>query len=75
MLSTGDPSTLGTYKKLAKIFGEKAETFIQNKIDESPNGENEEVLAPEGQMIFILSSMMEQNETKQENDYGEQKKT
>lgn len=58
-LSTGDVSTLGTYKKLAKIFGKKAEDFIQQKIEDSPNGENEEVIADESQMMILLSSMME----------------
>jgi len=57
-ISTGDPSTLGTYKKLATIFGEKAVKFIQDKIDESPDGENEEVIADERQMMFLLMSMM-----------------
>ena len=58
-LSTGDASTLGTYKKLAKIFGKKAEDFIQQKIEDSPNGENEEVIADETQMMILLSSMIE----------------
>ncbi|KKN04842.1 hypothetical protein LCGC14_1093370 [marine sediment metagenome] len=58
-LSTGDSSTLGTYKKLASVFGDKAVKFIQKKIDESPNGENEEVIAPESQMIQIFVSMLE----------------
>ena len=57
-LSTGDDSTLGSYKKLAVIFGEKAVDFIQRKIDESPNGENEEVIAHESQMIQLLATMI-----------------
>jgi len=57
-LSTGEESTLKTYKKLAVIFGEKAVDFIQKKIDESPNGEAEEVLADERQMLMLLSSLM-----------------
>lgn len=58
-VSTGDPSTLGTYKRIAPFFGDKAVKFIQDKIDESPNGEEEEVLAEESQMILLLGSMME----------------
>ena len=54
MLSTGDPSTLGSYKKLAVIIGDKAVAFIQKKIDESPNGEDEEVIADERQMVHLL---------------------
>jgi len=58
-LSTGEDSTLGTYKKMCVLFGKKAENFIQKKIDESPNGENEEVIADERQMIQLLASMIE----------------
>ena len=58
MLSTGQPSTLGEYKKLAAIFGPKAVKFIQTKIDESPHGEKEIVEADETQMMALLSSMI-----------------
>lgn len=58
-ISTGDPSTLRTYKQIAKFFGEKAEAFIQKKIDESPNGEDEEVISEETQMLQLLGSMIE----------------
>ena len=57
-LSTGDDSTLGNYKKLAGFFGDKAVAFIQDRIDKSPKGENEEVIADESQMIFLLASLM-----------------
>lgn len=63
-LSTGDDATLGNYLKLAKlVFGEdsKAASFIQKKIDESPHGEDEEVVAAESQMIFLLMDMEKQN--------------
>ena len=53
-LSTGDDATLGTYLKIAQLFGPKAEKLIQNKIDNSPNGEDEEVLADETQMLHML---------------------
>ena len=56
-LSTGDPSTLGTYKKLSKLFSAKAQKFIQDKIDSSPNGEDEEVIAHETQMMVLLASL------------------
>jgi len=58
ILSTGDPSTLGAYKKLAVIFGDKAVQFIQDKIDSHEKGEAEEVLAGEGQMMYILASFL-----------------
>lgn len=57
-LSTGDPSTLGTYLRLAEIFGPKAVEFIQKKIDESPNGADEEVIADESQMLLLLMSFL-----------------
>jgi len=57
IISTGDPSTLGTYKKIAVIFGEKAVEFIQAKIDESANGEDEIVIAHESQMMILFASL------------------
>ena len=60
-LSTGDDATLGNYRKLAKaVFGQesKAVKFLDDKIAESPNGENEEVLADEGQMVYLLGTMV-----------------
>ncbi|WP_157674253.1 hypothetical protein [Endozoicomonas ascidiicola] len=57
VLSTGDPSTLGSYKKMCILFSRKAQEFIQKQIDESPHGENEIVIADECQMIMLLGSM------------------
>jgi hypothetical protein len=57
-ISTGEPSTLGTYLKIAKFFGPKAEEFIQHKINNSANGTEEEVLADERQMLQVFGSMM-----------------
>lgn len=59
-LSTGADSTLGEYRKLAVAFigaGSKAVAFIDQKIKDSPNGEKEEVLADEGQMVHVLMSL------------------
>lgn len=53
-------ATLGNYRKLASaFFGEdsKAVKFLDDKIAESPNGENEEVIADEGQMVYLLGTM------------------
>ncbi len=58
-LSTGHDATLGNYRKLAATFwGEtsSAVKFLDTKIAESPNGENEEVLADETQMIQVLAA-------------------
>lgn len=57
-LSTGDDSTLGNYRKLSvAFFGEDsgAVKFLDEKIAESPNGEGEEVIADEGQMVMMLA--------------------
>lgn len=56
-LSTGEDSTLGNYLKLAKlVFGENgnAVKFLEAKIAESPNGEAEEVISDETQMVYLL---------------------
>lgn len=59
-LSTGDDSTLANYRKLAAaVFGEdsKAVAFLDKKIEDSPNGDAEEVLVDEGQMIQMMASL------------------
>lgn len=59
-LSTGQDSTLGNYRGLASVFfGKDSEAvkFLDKKIAESKNGENEEVLADETQMIYLLMSL------------------
>lgn len=60
ILSTGQDSTLGNYRKMtAAIFGEdsKAVEFLDKKIAESPNGENEEVIVEESQAVLMLSTI------------------
>lgn len=56
-LSTGQASTLGNYLNLTKMFfGETspAVKFLQDKIDKSPMGAEEEVIADESQMLHLL---------------------
>jgi hypothetical protein len=63
LLSTGDPSTLGNWRKLsAAFFGEDSAPtkFIQGKIDEQ--GEDMEVVSDEGQFILALLAMNMQEE-------------
>lgn len=60
-LSTGTDSTLGNYRNLASaLFGEESEAvkFLDGKIADSPNGEREEVVADESQMLYLLGSTM-----------------
>ena len=49
---------------IAEMLGDKAVKFIQDKIVESPNGENEEVIADERQMLLVLASMLPKQEQK-----------
>ena len=61
-ISTGEPSNLKTYKNIALILSGSEESkvvrFFDDKIAQSPNGENEEVIADEGQMIYLIMSML-----------------
>ncbi len=59
-LSTGMPSTLGSYLKLCNIFfGEESvqTKFILEKIASNPNGADEEVIAEESQMMYLLFNL------------------
>jgi hypothetical protein len=59
-LSTGRDSSLGEYLRICTaIFGEDspATKFIAEKIKDSPNGEMEEVIADERQMVWLLTKM------------------
>lgn len=60
MLSIGIPSTLGNWLGLCEAtFGkDSAPTkFIQQKIDDSKNGADEEVIADERQLLHYLGQM------------------
>ncbi len=57
-LSTGVDATLGNYLKLATVvFGKesKAVKFLEEKI--SKDRENDEVIAPESQMVYLLGQI------------------
>lgn len=56
-LSTGEDSTLENYRKIAETFGEKAVAFIDKKISNSPNGEREEVIAAESQILMVFAGL------------------
>jgi hypothetical protein len=59
-LSTGQPATLGNYRKLtAAVFGpnSKAVAFLDEKIKSDPEGENAEVEADEGQTVHLLANI------------------
>lgn len=57
-ISTGEPSTLGTYRKIsAALTGEDspATKMFDDKIKEQ--GEDMEVIQDEGQMLMLIVSM------------------
>ncbi len=59
-LSTGQPSTLGSYLDMCDlVFGldSKQSKFIMEEIAKTPNGKNEEVIAAESQMMYLLLSL------------------
>ena len=61
-LSSGQDSTLGSYLGLCDLyFGTDSpqSKFILDKISESPNGVNEEVIAEESQMMYLLFNIQE----------------
>lgn len=52
--------TLGDYRRFTVFaYGEDSEPtrYLDRKIKESPNGENEEVLADAVQMLMLLDSL------------------
>lgn len=59
-ISTGEPSTLGTYRKIALALSgdenSKAVQFFDKKIAEQ--GEDEAVIAAESQVLYLISSML-----------------
>jgi hypothetical protein len=60
-LSTGQPSTLGNYRVLCEaVFGRDSEQvrFINQKISESANGADEEVIVAESQMLYLLVNLL-----------------
>ena len=66
-ISTGESSTLKTYRNIAAILKgstSAAVRFIDKKIADSPNGENEEVLSDEGQMLYLLMNVRDEQEGK-----------
>lgn len=56
-ISTGQPSTLGTYRMLAVLYGPKAVAHMDKLIAEAPNGDQEEVIADETQMMHLLARL------------------
>lgn len=63
-ISTGEPSTLATYRKIAVIMrGEDsaAVRFFDKKIAEQ--GEHEEVVADERQVLFMIASFEDDEPT------------
>lgn len=58
-LAESNQNTLGVWLRLTlATMGEgKAADFLRKKIGESPDGENEEVIAPESQLLALLAQL------------------
>ena len=59
-MSTGEDSTLGAHRKMAAaVFGKDspAVKFLDKKIAEAENGEQEEVIVPEEQLVMLLGQI------------------
>lgn len=59
-ISTGDPSTLGTYLKLTKaVFGPESNAvkFLEAEIEDHEKGKDEVVIQHETQMIYLLGNL------------------
>lgn len=55
-ISTGQPSTLGTYRDLCKTVGfEKAKAYFEERIAKA--GEDEPVLADEHQVMHLIMAL------------------
>lgn len=64
-LSTGEPNTLGTWLKIATALAgsdSRAAKFFQDKIAESPHGEDEEVIQHESQMLLLVGHLMKRED-------------
>lgn len=64
-LSTGDDSTLGSYRRLCTLFFGKdspATKFIEDKIAEHEKGEDEEVVTDESQVVMLLTELHHEGE-------------
>ena len=60
-ISTGEPNTLKTWRKIALALGgegSEAVKFFDEKIANSPHGEDEKVIANETQVLYLISQML-----------------
>ena len=60
-ISTGEPNTLKTWRKIALALageGSRAVKFFDDKIAESPHGEEEKVIADETQILYLITQML-----------------
>lgn len=67
LMSTGQPSTLGNwYKMCAAYFGKDSSPtlFIKEKMDQQ--GEDQPVIADEGQLLSVLGKMFVEERNGQE---------
>jgi hypothetical protein len=64
-LSTGAPSTLGSYRKLCLVFfgpDSAPVRYFDEQIAKSPEGYDEEVIADESQMMYLIGVLLQGKE-------------
>lgn len=54
-ISTGQPSTVGTYYGISRFFGEEAENFMKEYLDRF--GPDVEIVQDEGQMLYLFANL------------------
>lgn len=64
-ISDGSYSSLGTYRKIALALSgnnieSKAVKFFDDYIAKAPNGENEEVIQDETQMLYLIATLLKE---------------
>ena len=61
-ISTGEPNTLGTYRKIALALSGDVNSevvkFFDKKISKSTQGENARVIAAETQVMYLIGTMI-----------------
>jgi hypothetical protein len=58
LLSTGQPSTLGSYLDNCTAFGlKKAAAYFEDKIASNPNGRDEVIIADERQVMYLIAQL------------------
>lgn len=62
---TREFKTLGVYRAVCVVLageGSRAVKYFDDKIQQSPKGQDEEIIADESQMMFLIASLIKDKE-------------